>query len=86
MSYLSDAHSDIRLLNLRQVQAKIGGITRTTIWRWVRAGQFPAPVALGAQRIAWREDVIDKWIATRPIAAAHAGHAARAAMAATSSK
>lgn len=37
---------------------------RTTIWRWVRAGTFPAPVKFGA-RARWSEAVVDAWIAER---------------------
>lgn len=42
------------------------GLSRTTIWRRVRAGTFPAPIELGANSIGWREDQIADWIAARP--------------------
>lgn len=37
-------------------------LSRTTVWRRVRQGTFPAPVILGATRIAWREADILAWI------------------------
>ena len=39
---------------------------RLHINRLVAAGQFPAPVRLSANRIAWRASEIDAWIASRP--------------------
>lgn len=47
------------------------GLSRTTIWRRVRAGKFPAPVVLGTtvlgvQTIGWVESEIDDWIAALP--------------------
>lgn len=40
-------------------------LSRATIWRRVRAGDFPAPVRLGVSRIAWREADVTNWIETR---------------------
>lgn len=35
-------------------------VTKDCIWRWVRAGKFPAPVKLnGATR--WKIDYLIKW-------------------------
>lgn len=42
------------------------GMSRTTIFRLVKAGSFPSPVRLHGTSIAWRESDVDKWIATRP--------------------
>lgn len=57
-----------RLIGLDEVRARLGGASRSSIWRWVRDGSFPAPVALGHHRIAWTEAAIDQWIAARPVA------------------
>lgn len=37
------------------------GKSRTTIFRAVRAGTFPAPVHIGERAIAWDSDEIAKW-------------------------
>jgi prophage regulatory protein len=37
----------------------------TTLWRKVRAGDFPPPIRLGKNSIAWRESDVEKWIAER---------------------
>ena len=42
------------------------GLSRTTIWRGVRAGTFPAPLELGLNSIGWPESVIDDWLKSRP--------------------
>ncbi len=59
-----------RLERLPAVLARTG-LSRTAVWR--RSGvDFPAPVRLGPQTIAWVSDEIDQWIADR-IAASRAG-------------
>jgi hypothetical protein len=40
-----------------------------TIWRWVKAGRFPAPVKLGPQTTAWPVEVLDQWDAQQQGAA-----------------
>ena len=42
------------------------GLSRTTIWRRVRAGTFPAPTELGENSIGWPESEITSWLAKRP--------------------
>ena len=46
------SHSDT-MLRAAEVMARVG-LSRTTIWRRVRAGTFPAPVELGVNSIGWR--------------------------------
>jgi prophage regulatory protein len=38
---------------------------RTTIWRMVKDGRFPAPVRIGKNGIAWRSDEVQNWIKSR---------------------
>jgi len=40
-------------------------LSRTTIWRMVREGRFPAPIQITACRRAWRLSDISAWIADR---------------------
>ena len=42
------------------------GLSRTTLWRRVRAGTFPASTELGEMSIGWPASVIDAWLADRP--------------------
>jgi prophage regulatory protein len=47
-----------RYLTFRELQAKIGGRGRSTIYRDVEAGRLPRPVKIGA-RLYWAEADID---------------------------
>ena len=42
------------------------GLSRTTLWRRVRAGTFPAAIELGENSIGWPASIIDAWLAARP--------------------
>ena len=42
------------------------GLSRTTIWRKVIAGEFPAPLSLGKHSVGWPSIWIDDWVASRP--------------------
>jgi prophage regulatory protein len=44
----------------------ITGRSRAAIYRDIAAGQFPRPVQLGTQSVAWRKSDLDRWIASRP--------------------
>ena len=55
-----------RLLRLRQV-IEITGLGRDTIYRYIRAGEFPRQRRISARASAWREDEIQEWIDSRPI-------------------
>jgi len=59
----SKAINDLKLLSLREVSATTG-LSRTTIWRYVKAGIFPAPLQLGPNRICWRQNDIFEFIET----------------------
>ena len=54
-----------QMLRPPEVMARTG-LSRTTIWRRVRAGVFPAPVQLGENSIGWPESEITTWLESRP--------------------
>ncbi len=71
----SEAHSPVqprappsRMLRFPEVIARTG-ISRTTIWRRIKAGTFPAPVQLGLNSIGWPEPAIIEWVESRPVVA-----------------
>ena len=37
-------------------------ISKPTVWRWVREGKLPKPIALGPKVTAWDLDEVDKFI------------------------
>ncbi len=59
------------LLSKAQVLALVGGPVYSTIWGWMKDGQFPLPIELGppnsrSTMIAWYADEVHQWIANRP--------------------
>ena len=45
------------------------GLSRTSLWRRVRAGDFPAPVRLGGQgsrAVGWRRADVERWLEGLP--------------------
>lgn len=42
------------------------GLSRTTIWRQIQAGEFPTPRRLGKNAIGWDEEDVTRWLAARP--------------------
>jgi prophage regulatory protein len=41
------------------------GLSRSSIYQLIKAGQFPAPVALGKRAVGWDSTEIDAWIEER---------------------
>lgn len=56
---------EVRFLRRREVE-RLTRLSRTSIYRKMRAGTFPLPLKLGARAVAWRADEIQEWIASRP--------------------
>lgn len=54
------------LIRAIQLRKELGNIGNTTLRRWVREGNFPKPIKLGANCVAWRRDEVDAWIESRP--------------------
>lgn len=54
-----------RLLNRAAVLARLG-ITKTTLYRWMREDGFPAPLRCGARAVRWPASELEAWIASRP--------------------
>ena len=56
------------MLRMPEVMARTG-LSRTTLWRRMRAGTFPAATSLGENSIGWPEHLITEWIESRPVVA-----------------
>jgi prophage regulatory protein len=41
------------------------GLSRSTIYDWMKRGEFPQPIKLGARLVAWKESDITAWLETR---------------------
>ena len=58
-----------RIIRIPEV-VKITGLSKTTIWRRVKSGDFPAPLRLGSlatRSVGWREGEVERWIDSRPV-------------------
>lgn len=53
------------ILRIKQV-CTITGLSRTTIWRHIREGKFPAPVRLGPNAIGWFSHEIHDYLCSLP--------------------
>ncbi len=56
--------SQLSILRRKQVQARTG-LSRSTIYLYIKAGQFPKPVALGPRAVGWVESEVSEWIVAR---------------------
>jgi prophage regulatory protein len=53
-----------RFLRLPEVVRRVG-ISRSSVWLWVRQGRFPEPIRVGPRVTCWRQTEIDRWIEAR---------------------
>ena len=58
-------HQTDSLLPRREVERRTG-LSRSTIYRYMRLGRFPEPVRVGPAAVRWPLDEIQEWIASRP--------------------
>ena len=54
------------LRGYKALSEKLGGRSRTQIWRNIKAGLLPPPIELGPNSVAWFDDEIDSNVASRP--------------------
>lgn len=50
-----------RLAKVREATA----LSRSELYRRMRLGEFPKPVAIGRRAVAWRDSDVQAWIAER---------------------
>ena len=58
----------MRVLRLDEVVARVG-LSKSTLWRYIKEGYFPKPIKLGPRATGWIEQEIEDWISSRPRAA-----------------
>ena len=63
-----------RLLRRDEVE-KITGLSRSAIYRLMRAHQFPTPIRIGPRAVRWPQSEINEFIAARPRATGEAAAA-----------
>ncbi len=57
-----------RLLTRAEVEVRVG-LSRSAIYRAMRAGEFPVPLRIGSRAVRWPQSEINEFIASRPRAA-----------------
>ena len=60
----------MRLLRLKQVVAATG-LSRMTIYRLEKLGNFPSRRRLSANSVAWHEEEVTEWLRSRPPVGKH---------------
>lgn len=58
----------MRFIRYQQLRERGIPWTRVHLNRLIKAGEFPAPVSLGGNSIAWVESEIDEWAEQRAAA------------------
>lgn len=54
-----------RLMSRPEVEQAVGA-SRSTLYVWMRRGDFLAPLKIGPRNVRWRESEIRAWIDSRP--------------------
>ena len=53
------------IIRVSEVARRVG-LSRTTIWRRERAGDFPARIRLGGRSVGWLDSEVEEWLERRP--------------------
>ncbi len=59
------------ILRRPRVQQRTG-LSRSTLYQYIRDGEFPASISLGPRAVGWLESDVSDWIAAR-VKLAHQG-------------
>lgn len=57
----------LKYLRRTDVQ-EITGLSRSSIYKLVKEGDFPRPIKLTGRAVAWPEQAVADWLASRPAA------------------
>lgn len=60
----TNVQESLVIIRRKQVEARTG-LSRSSIYAAISAGNFPAPIALGEKSVGWLEHEITAWIAAR---------------------
>lgn len=53
-----------RILNQRDILASLG-VSKTTLWRMINAGTFPAPLKIGERLNGWKVETFEQWLTAK---------------------
>ena len=63
--------AETRLLRRRDVESRTG-LKKSMLYELMQGGQFPRPIPLAGQTVAWPEAEVDAWVRARLEAAGRA--------------
>lgn len=75
MAGKNEKRDDVVRLGVAELERRMG-VTRTTLWRWVKAGRFPAPHFVGEHR-RWFLGDVEAWEREQMARTADARHGAK---------
>jgi excisionase family DNA binding protein len=61
-----DDHNQ-RVVMVKEATRDYGRCSRATLYRWIDAGLFPQPRAIGPKRVGFIKEELDEWLATRSV-------------------
>ena len=70
MGMQQNTENELVILRRRQVEQRTG-LSRSTLYQYIKDGCFPKPIPLGARAVGWVEAEVRDWIATRIQIARH---------------
>lgn len=56
---------EVGFVRAKHLMVDVLSIGRTTLYAWIKAGIFPAPVQLGPKAVGWRVEDVRAWLASR---------------------
>ena len=71
-SFLEQDPGRDRIMRRREVQ-RTTGLSRSSLYRLIAAGNFPSSIQLSANAVGWLETEVSAWIEAR-VAASRSGH------------
>lgn len=63
----------LKILRRKQVEARTG-LSRSTLYAYIKAGTFPASISIGARAVGWLEPEVDAWVENCIKVSRSAGH------------
>ncbi len=51
-----------KIIRFKELQKKIGGVSRSTLDRWEKIGHFPKRINLGINSVGWKLEEVEDWI------------------------
>ena len=61
---MSSTNPRRRVLRRPEVEERVG-LARSTLYKLIGLGQFPAPIRLSVNSVGWLEEDVENWLASR---------------------